>query len=194
MPSTDLEYFPGPLGRLGRGEWRPRRDRDPFGRLPQEPDFDFSDPLQLAAPVGRGRPNGRDDVAKLEGLVAIADGDPVLLERGPTGEFDEAVAAALLRFQRKRRLASPAAVDAGDETMRALEAELRRRAARPLVRIPPDQPQAAAQFHLESDLLEADPSWGVAAPPWRQPLQALGASLSKAPKTPGWPQIGGVRG
>ena len=190
-----FEYVPDPLGRLGRGEWRRRKERDPFGRLPAAPRIDFAELFALSAAVGRGRPNLRNDVAKLEGLLAVADRDPALVRRGPTGQFDDAVEAALARYQRTRGLSADGWLRPDGETMRSLGPEVRRVAARRLVRIPPPEPEAAAQFHREMDREEADPFWAAPDPLWRQFLSALGIAVLG----PSWPpekvpQVGGVRG
>ena len=47
----------------------------------------------------------RDDVAKLEGLLAFVADEAALQRSGPTGAFDDAVEAALKRYQRRQGLA-----------------------------------------------------------------------------------------
>lgn len=187
MPGEEYEYAPDPMGRLGRGEWRPRQRRDPFGRLPRaDPSFDFSAPLSLQAAVGRGGANRRDDVAKLEGLLALA-GDRALLRSGPTGNFDEVVERALASYQSRRGLRVDGRAAPEGETMRALAAD----AARPTG----DPSEAEASKASRSRPATAEEMAGIPATPlWQTFFQAV-KELVLGPSLPPerTPLVGGTR-
>lgn len=97
--------------------------------------------------------------------------------------------------QRTRGVSVDGWLAPGGETMRTLGPEVRRLAARRLVRRPPPDPKAAAQFHREMDREEADLFWATPDPLWQQFLRALGVKLLGSPWPPeNVPQVGGFRG
>ena len=168
-PRDGLEYIPDPLGRVGQGEWRPRENRDPLGRLPAARPIDFASPFELIDAVGRGRPNRRDDVAKLEGLLALADRNRALLRSGPTGAFDDALEQATKAHQARRRLAVDGWAAPGGETIRSLQAAARERIA-------PARSDAGAVAPVDPSEWE-DPSYRIDSfPPdpwWQDFLRAV---------------------
>jgi hypothetical protein len=78
--------------------------------------------FELAADVGRNRPNRRDDLIKVESLLAN-DGDPDLRGRdGPSGRWNTDIDAAIRRFQKRNRLKVDGWLRPGGPTIEALRA------------------------------------------------------------------------
>jgi len=92
-------YEPDPLGRLGRGTWSRRPDPAPedddpdpevnrLRRAWQRDGFSIDpDVLLLEGGVGRGQPNNRADVARVEAALHRAGHYDVSDTDGPTGYF-----------------------------------------------------------------------------------------------------------
>lgn len=132
----DYEYMPDPMGRLGRGTWRRRQRRDPFGRIAIDPDFErFRDdfdlekplgsifrgrPFDLVAPVGREGGNERFDVAKIETLLANAGFLDLEPTEGPTGYYGLALEDAIRKFQAAEDLKVDGLINPGGPTLSAL--------------------------------------------------------------------------
>lgn len=130
------EYFPDPLGRVGRGTWRRRRTRQGAALdaviegirraiesgQPMHAAFGSS-PYELDTSVGRRGDNDRIDVAKIETLLGKSGYLDLDATEGPTGYYGARVEDALKRFQRDGGLKIDGLARPDGPTMAALRRE-----------------------------------------------------------------------
>ena len=186
MQSREADDFPAP-------------QRDAFGRLTPDAPLDFTDPFVLSEAVGRDRPNRRNDVGKLEALLALAERDRAILRSGPTGYFDEAVEDAIRRHQRRQGLAVDGWVAPDGETLRSLraraldEARIRWGEDRP-----PTDPARIPGWKEENERAKREFERTDKPDPWLiESFRAVSGWMDRmtGKKLPDWwEQVGGTRG
>ncbi len=124
---SNRAYVPDRMGRVGRGRWV--EPRDPFGRLAgtrdrQRPSFDHGHPTLLASSVGGGARNQRDDVAKIEGMLAQTGFLDTSKTNGPTGYYGERLHQAITEFQKQQGLRTDGLINPDGPTVAALRASV----------------------------------------------------------------------
>lgn len=135
----NAEYAPDPLGRLEQGQWvikqrspqpwADEQESDPEVAqlrqqwrtgLPFTGVYNEDGSLRLIDAVGRGQPNQRGDVARLE--IALRDAKQYEIDstEGPTGWFGAPQEAAMRKYQREAGLRVDGQALAGGPTAKSL--------------------------------------------------------------------------
>lgn len=129
-----MGWFDGILGAVDSEE--DRKPRDPFGRVPLEPEFDRfrsawkagaslidlfgDDPVKIDKPVGPEAPNRRPDVAKVETFLGRTGHIDLAKTDGPTGYHGGRVDAGIRRFQEANALTVDGLINPGGPTISTL--------------------------------------------------------------------------
>lgn len=135
--------------RRPRSDWPYQKGRDPLGRIPTPPHDDpieimrgdwalgrldrhrLDDLLDIRGGIGRGEVNDREDIARLETLLAHTGHRDLKSTSGPTGLFGSPQENAIRGFQKDQGLREDGILRPGGETLTTLAKTLaaKRRAA-----------------------------------------------------------------